>query len=318
VQVDKQKYSSNNARDCTTRPGPPPAHKGRTGARGGDIQPEVSTGRQRYNHWVLLIITHLRVLLPLRCQAQAQSQAQALAFSTSTPLLKKGSSPGKKGNKQSDDDKPSASSTKKVFDFTTQFDTVTAALQKHLSKLKDDLSRLRSSAANDTSLPIATLESLSVVLEPDTPPTPLRDLAHVTPKPSSRRHILITIHTPEHTKKIVRAVQKADLNMQPVFDDPFNSPNVITLPLPPPTRDGREKLAEHAVKLGEKTKGEVRMVRQEGMKKLKGLVKGGKGVGGVKVDEVMKEEAKLERVVKAVEEDVKKAVDGARKGIMEG
>ncbi|KAF8424505.1 ribosome recycling factor-domain-containing protein [Tirmania nivea] len=264
----------------------------------------------------MAVISSRRLLFPL------PSQSQTSTFSTTRPFFKKGNSPGKK-NKQfkdkdtSEDDTVSTPTTKEVFDFDTHYDSVNASLQKHLTKLKDDLSRLRSSATNDSSLPISTLESLPVVLENDTPPTPLRDLAHVTPKPASRRHLLITIHAPEHTKKVVRAVQKADLNMQPVVEDPVNSPNVLTLPLPPPTREGREKLAEQAGKLGEKVKGEVRMVRQEGMKKLKGLVKGGKGVGGVKVDEVKKEEARLEKVVKGVEEEVKKVVEGARKGILE-
>lgn len=102
--------------------------------------------------------------------------------------------------------------------------------------------------------------------------------------------------------------------MQPVVEDPVNAGNVLTLQVPPPTREGREKVAEQAAKLGERVKGEVRLVRQDGLKKLKGL---GKGVKGVKVDEVRKEEAKVEKLVKGVEDEVKKVVDGVKRAVME-
>ncbi|RPB27094.1 hypothetical protein L211DRAFT_834768, partial [Terfezia boudieri ATCC MYA-4762] len=191
------------------------------------------------------VISSRRLLFP----HPSQSQTSTSTFSTSPPLLKKGNSPGKKGKhfKDSDSDtsEDSSSSTpsspttaKEAFDFDTHCDSVNTLLQKHLTKLKDDLSRLRSSATNDANFTISTLESLPVVLENDTPSTPLRDLAHVTPKPASRRHLVITIHAPEHTKKVIRAVQKAELNMQPVVEDPVNSPNVLTISVPPPTREG--------------------------------------------------------------------------------
>lgn len=259
-------------------------------------------------------------------------------FSTTPAVLKKGKSKkkGKKGyddddddDEDHDDDNNDDERTEKAgFDYAEHFDSLQKTLTKLTTKLKDDLSRLRASAANDISGQIVQLESLLITGVSETnhssststssTPIPLRDLGHVTPKPSSRRHIIITIYEASHTKRIISAIQRADLNLQPVLEDPTNAPNVLTIPLPPPTREGREKLAENTTKLGEKTKGEFRLVRQAALKKLKDLTttKGGGGKG-IKVDEVRKEEAKIEKFVKATEEEVKKAVEAARKGILD-
>ena len=272
-------------------------------------------------------------LLPW-CHQQQQQQQPQKSFSTTSAFLKKGKNQ-KKGKHHDDKDEEDHgndnndnSPQQATFDYASHFDNLQKTLTKLTTKLKDDLSRLRASAANDVSAQITQLESLPITGVSETnhgsntsnnnTPIPLRDLGHVTPKPSSRRHIIITVYEASHTKRITSAIQRADLNLQPVLEDPTNAPNVLTIPLPPPTREGREKLAENATKWGEKTKGECRLVRQAALKKLKDLTtaKGGGGKG-VRIDDVRKEEAKIEKLVKATEEEVKKVVEAARKGIMD-
>ncbi|KAF8469674.1 ribosome recycling factor-domain-containing protein [Kalaharituber pfeilii] len=210
-------------------------------------------------------------------------------FVTSSPLLKKGGSKKSKNKKndeeeeEDDDDDNTPSNSVDTFDANAHFTDLTTTLQKHLSKLQDDLSRLRGeslspgsgSSQNPTAAgPIATLENLQISIDKSKPSetVSLRDLAHVTPRPSSRRHLQITVHDAAHVKKIISTIQRADLNMQPVQEDPVNNPLVLTLPLPPPTRESRELLASQANKLAEGTRGQIRLVRMTAIKKIKGAL----------------------------------------------
>lgn len=107
-------------------------------------------------------------------------------------------------------------------------------------------------------------------------------------------------------KKVVAAIQRADLGT-PVVDP---KSGVVSVALPPPTKESRVATVDAAGKAGEKALMALRGARQGSHKTIKGLK-------GMSVDDVWKADKQLEKIMEKVGGEAKKIVEGAKKAIME-
>lgn len=94
----------------------------------------------------------------------------------------------------------------------------------------------------------------------------------------------------QNVKKVVSAIQNADLNLQPVVD--VKNPLLINVPLPPPTRESRDALIKKAKAVGNKALDELKAARLVSHKKISATK------NAVRPDDFKKADKKLEEIVK--------------------
>lgn len=243
------------------------------------------------------------------------------AFHPSPATLKKGNQPPKKPSKQShssssSSSESSSSSGGEKFDYDAHHDKLKSTLTDLTKKLSEDLAKLRGSSSALHGITPAKLEALPVVLEKgvdggkDTTAS-LRDLAHVVPK--GGRALNITVHDAANVKKIITAIQRAELNVNPVVETNTNEMGggqVVSVPLPPPTADARAAAAEQVGKVGENCKGAVRLARQAAHKKLQSLGK------SERPDDVRKAVERMDKLVKEVNTEVDGTVKRAKEAML--
>lgn len=166
----------------------------------------------------------------------------------------------------------------------------------------EDLQKLKAGRANP-----ALLENLDVVLEKgDKKKTKLKDLAHVVAK---GRGLAVTVYEVGNVKKLISAIQTANLNVTPVAD--ANNVQLINVPLPPPTKESRTEAAKEATKAGQKAQDGVQSARAALNKKLQGIRK-------AHPDDYKKMDKRMEEAVRKIKADVEKKVKEGSKAIMEG
>jgi ribosome recycling factor len=112
----------------------------------------------------------------------------------------------------------------------------------------------------------------------------------------------------QHIKPIISAIQGSkDLNLQPVQD--AQNPSQLNVPIPPPTKESRDQALAAASKAGEAANLGVKNARAAMQKKLRGMeVK-----KLVRPDDLKKAGKEMEKITEKGHQDVKKAVDAARK-----
>ena len=103
----------------------------------------------------------------------------------------------------------------------------------------------------------------------------LRDIASVTtPEP---RQLLITPYDPQNTSAIGKAIEKANLNIQPIVEA-----NLVRLMIPPMSEELRKEMVKECKKLCEKGKITIRNIRKE----CNDIVKKQKTDGDISEDQV--------------------------------
>ncbi len=148
---------------------------------------------------------------------------------------------------------------------------------KTISILKEDLNTVRAGRAN-----AAILDKVNVDYYGS--PTPLRNLANISvPDP---RTILITPFDPSSISGIDKAIQEANLGLNPSTDG-----KNIRLIVPQLTEERRKELTKTTKKMGEEAKVAVRNLRRD-------------------TNEAVK---KLEKNAEITEDDLKKALDDIQK-----
>ena len=148
---------------------------------------------------------------------------------------------------------------------------------KTISILKEDLNTVRAGRAN-----AAILDKVNVDYYGS--PTPLRNLANISvPDP---RTILITPFDPSSISGIDKAIQEANLGLNPSTDG-----KNIRLSVPQLTEERRKELTKTTKKMGEEAKVAVRNLRRD-------------------TNEAVK---KLEKNAEITEDDLKKALDDIQK-----
>ncbi len=129
--------------------------------------------------------------------------------------------------------------------------------------------------------------------------TPINQLAQVSaPEPQL---ILISPWDPTILKEIEKAIQSADLGLNPISDG-----KVLRLPVPPMTEERRRDVCKHINKVLEEHRTAVRNVRRDGNDALKKLAKDKK----ISEDE---EERALEEVQKMTDEEIRRMEELSRK-----
>ncbi|KAF8543464.1 ribosome recycling factor-domain-containing protein [Trichophaea hybrida] len=226
---------------------------------------------------------------------------------TSTPFLSKKNA--KKGGKGEEDHVGDYSSplpeknTSAAIDFNTQFEKLEGEIARIMDKLKDDLSKLRAGQADP-----GLLEGLSVVLDKAQGTTaPLKDVAHVVTR---GRGLAVTVYEATNVKRVVSAIQIADLNVQPIVD--AKNPLLVNVPLPPPTRESRDRVSKQAKTVGDRALDAVKSARLVTHKKIMSAKK------STRPDDFKKADKKVEEIVKKRKAEMEAVIAAARKGIMEG
>ena len=135
------------------------------------------------------------------------------------------------------------------------------AMQKSISGLAHDLSKIRTGRANP-----ALLEGLTVDYYGT--PTPLKKLAQLN-APEAR---LITVQPFDRSaiSEIEKAIHKANLGVSPISDG-----KIVRVPIPELTEERRRELAKQVKKLGEEHKVGVRTARRDAIAMAKELQKDG-------------------------------------------
>ncbi|NRA43880.1 MAG: ribosome recycling factor [Oligoflexales bacterium] len=129
------------------------------------------------------------------------------------------------------------------------------AMDKRLEGLDRELSRVRTGRAS-----VNLLDGVRINYYGN--PTPLNQVA--TLSTPDARTIVISPFEKKLISDIERAIQVADLGIQPVNDG-----NVVRLAVPPLNEERRKEIAKSIKKLGEEAKVGIRKVRQDFNTKIK-------------------------------------------------
>ncbi|MGH9343066.1 MAG: ribosome recycling factor [Terriglobia bacterium] len=130
-------------------------------------------------------------------------------------------------------------------------------------------------------------------------PTPINQLAQVSaPEPQM---ILISPWDPTVLKEIEKAIQSADIGLNPISDG-----KIVRVPVPPMTEDRRREVCKHINKVLEEHRTAIRNVRRDGNDALKKLAKDKK----IGEDE---EKRALEEVQKMTDEEIRRMEELSRR-----
>lgn len=151
---------------------------------------------------------------------------------------------------------------------------VKSAMDKSINRLKDELKGLRTNRANPALLDRVTVEVYGTSMR-------LRDVANIT-VPESRQ-LLISPFDPGNANTIAKAIENANLNLQPVVEG-----NVIRIIIPPMSEEIRKNMVKECKKLGENTKVDIRNIRR----KFNDSLKNQKNAGDI-TEDVLRREEKL-------------------------
>ncbi|KAK1022787.1 hypothetical protein LTS16_025426, partial [Friedmanniomyces endolithicus] len=194
-------------------------------------------------------------------------------------------------------------------DDPSDFTTLEAEIATALTRLSTDLTTLR---AGPRSLP-TLLSNLRIAPLKSSPTTTVKltDLAQVIPKQNRTIHVLV--NESPHLKPIVTAIQTTPLLNPPLNPQPDPSgqnPLLLVLAIPPPTAETRRLAVGEAGKLGERAGVAIREARARQQRKIRGL-----GVSKLaRPDDLKKAGTGMEKVVERGMGEVKRVVEGVKKG----
>jgi ribosome recycling factor len=128
-------------------------------------------------------------------------------------------------------------------------------MKKSLESLKNDLTTIRTGKATPALLDPVRVDAYGSVM-------PLSQVASITaPQP---RLLVVQPWDKKLLSAVVRAIQKADLGLNPAEDG-----ELIRLPIPALTEERRQDLVKRAKKLGEEARVSVRSIRRDANDELK-------------------------------------------------
>ncbi|KAL4883608.1 ribosome recycling factor-domain-containing protein [Aspergillus karnatakaensis] len=173
-----------------------------------------------------------------------------------------------------------------------------------LSRLKDDLAKLRIGGRQSTE----SIESLRVHLSKGSKGTvKLGELAQVVPK--GGRMVTVLVSEESYIKPITSAVLSSNLSLTPQ-PDPLNTLQ-INIPIPPPTKESRDKTVVAAKAAMDRAAGNVRDSRGVMHKRLQEAVK--KRIA--RPDDARKSQDKMEKLSEKGQKEVKELFDAAKKAL---
>lgn len=172
-------------------------------------------------------------------------------------------------------------------------------VKKSLESLRTALGRIRTGRANS-----ALLDSVRVDYYGAT--TPLNQMASITtPEP---RLIMVKPWDRTAVQEVVKAVQKADLGLNPVSDG-----EIIRIPVPALTEQRRKDLVKIARKNGEECKISVRNVRRDCNEMLKEM----ENDGETSKDDIARARKKIQEMTDDSIKEIDKIVEAKESEITE-
>jgi len=132
-------------------------------------------------------------------------------------------------------------------------------MEKTLAVLKKDFTAISAGRANPAVIDKVTVDYFGT-------PTPINQMAAVSV--AEARILVIQPWDASQVKSIVKALQTADLGINPVDDG-----RVIRLTFPQPTAERRKELAKQIRTIGEDSKVAIRSIRRDALEKFKALKK---------------------------------------------
>ncbi|OGE56640.1 hypothetical protein PENARI_c003G07830 [Penicillium arizonense] len=243
----------------------------------------------------------LAVTRPLNPRSCLLPRAQCLVplnrrnFANSPALYKK-----KDKAKQSSAPEPkeSSSSAEDPFDLSQLHNGISTTV----ARLKDDLSKLRAGGRFNTAL----LENLKVQLSKESKESvKLGDLAQVVPK--GGRMVTLLAAEEDHIKPLISAIISSNLSLTPQPD--AHNALQLNIPIPPPTKESRDKNIQTAKQAFDRASSSVRDSRGAMHKRLQDLQK--KKLA--RPDDVRKAHDQMEKVTDQGQRDLKDAFEAAKK-----
>jgi ribosome recycling factor len=137
----------------------------------------------------------------------------------------------------------------------------------------------------------------------------LGDIAQVVPK---GRVVSVIVGEEGHVKLVSSAILESDLNLVPHGPNP-EQPTTLTINIPPPTGESRQKAIDEASKTADKAYGEVKDARALHQKRLRAM----QVARSVRPDDLQKAHKRMEDIVKRGNEEIKRIFEGAKK-VLEG
>ncbi|KIW02073.1 uncharacterized protein PV09_06568 [Verruconis gallopava] len=246
-----------------------------------------------------------RVRSPISTQKPARLLAPAATrpFSASSIAFKK-SGKNNRGKEKVDnnprDDRASREAAAvEAFDFSD----LESQILKAIEHLTHELSQLRAGGRFNPE----KLEALKVTIQDGESKRTerVKDLAQVIAK---GRNVQILAHDKSFVKPINSAILTSSLNLTPHGPTP-DQPTKLTIQVPPPTGESRQKALEETKKAEEVALGKIREARGKHQKKLRAMAIS----ETLRPDDLQKAQKLMDEVAKRGNEDVKKVVNDARK-----
>ena len=220
------------------------------------------------------------------------------SFSTTPIFEKKG-----KNNAPRESQKTGTKEPIQEYD-ASDFTMLHEGITKSLTKLDDDLSKLRTGGRFNPEL----LESVRVSLDKESKETfKISELAQVLPK--GGRSLMILVGEHDHVKHIISGIQMSDINLQPV-QDPHNA-NQLNIPLPPPTKESRDAAQAAAAAAGTKAITGITTTRGAMQKRLRKMEIEKLALP----DELKRAHKEMEKIVQEGQKKVKDVVKVAQKAM---
>lgn len=179
------------------------------------------------------------------------------------------------------------------------FKMIEEKMEKTIDHLFDELSNIRAGRANPAILNKVMVDYYGAQ-------TPVNQIGTVS-VPEARQ-ILITPWDKSLLSHVEKAIQKADLGINPINDG-----NSIRLTFPELNEQRRKELVKEAKSLGEDTKVGIRNVRRQAMDELKSSQKNGE----ITEDELKSNEEKVQKLTDKYVDNVDNMISSKEKEIME-
>ncbi|MDR3624479.1 MAG: ribosome recycling factor [Chlamydiales bacterium] len=165
--------------------------------------------------------------------------------------------------------------------------------------LKTELKSIRTGRANPSMLDSVTVDVFGT-------PTRLKGVANVT-APEGRQ-LLITPFDPNNVGSIAKAIEKANLNLQPIADG-----NVVRIKIPPMDSNARQEMVKLCKKKAEEAKVSIRNIRRE----CNESVKKQKSAGDIAEDQMKRLEKQIQDLTDKSCKEIDDAAHAKEKDVME-
>ncbi|EEP76618.1 predicted protein [Uncinocarpus reesii 1704] len=237
----------------------------------------------------------------LNTQVPIRTLRNTRLFST-TPAVSK-----KKKDKSSRAAEESSAGSSAGAEDPLDFSSLTNGIQDAVSRLKEDISKLRPGGRLNPEL----IENVRVTVKSGSTgkeSVKLNELAQVIPK--GGRTITILLGEEDYAKPVTSALQAMpSLSLNPQ-QDPHNKLQ-LNVPIPPPTRESRDQVLKEAKAAMEKASTTVKNARANLNKKFKAA--GNKKV--VRPDDLHKALEQMEKITAKGQKEVKDAFEAAKKAL---